>query len=867
MIFHIKVPTPNQGVIRSNSVHAPRQLSTSDIESQVPAPLTPKLLGGLFAPFRRISRGSTLTGQVTQPDTEPPLMRYAIEKPRSASASFYNLVRLPTRSRIGTTSAEQTPTEESLRALGLSLPPPPSSRARLDAFPRAASVSPSQSFQTPLADNLSLPLSASRLKIGMLTEPPSPVSKGSEDSRAVSEVEGRISSEAPTIRTATTTYEIYPVTSMPMPSLPVAKVPTIRRVDQALDLKLTIPDKAPSRVTQLESPANIVSQELAKRLDSPRRDRSRSPASSISSQGKRLPALPDGRKAIIFPPVSKNRRTRSKLSVDIGGPPPSIKDLDRLPPSTPPPAPPSTAPKLIKRRPSPRDQIPSDIYKRLSQDLASLVDPDTPPARQNALYNGMLTMLSEVMEGKGESAIGNPVGNFPMSSREKTYLEVFPIDPADPRHTSVSTGTATPVRSLTHSKFFPDEALTVLRSILPHQVDQVNTLSLLLETERLSTEVPRAELAISPQAEIALTERLNKKLHDLDDTDSIFEVEAIVNPMKPRKLSQTSLEILESLEEEFEDVRIQLEARPGSLETFSSLSFSSFSGSPGDAEKSTPQTSPVWRPSAEVAAAAGRMPSPSMSPETNNYDSPDRSSIVYTPQEMYPRSRSGSRVGLWSSIQPIEEEHRKPGLWRSESVGTTATSKREHGDFNFNLVPELPRLPSLSRKRVASDMEPRSNRQNLWKPTPIEEPSLWRPERNTTINHVTDEAGLWKPLKRAKSEGLWMSSAQKRNSIRIHKVWKYTDPVRYPSRSRTNDLPSTPDFNGLWRRSTSKRSTRSSGLWKTDRRSKFAAPGLMLPSLPFRLSSFGDEIEFIIDSRRSSRFSQASEVLQISIHF
>jgi hypothetical protein len=41
----------------------------------------------------------------------------------------------------------------------------------------------------------------------------------------------------------------------------------------------------------------------------------------------------------------------------------------------------------------------------------------------------------------------------------------------------------------------------------------------------------------------------------------------------------------------------------------------------------------------------------------------------------------------------------------------------------------------------------------------------------------------------------------------------------------------------------------------------------MLPSLPFRLSSFGDEIEFIIDSRPSSRFSQASEVLEVSIHF
>jgi hypothetical protein len=234
---------------------------------------------------------------------------------------------------------------------------------------------------------------------------------------------------------------------------------------------------------------------------------------------------------------------------------------------------------------------------------------------------------------------------------------------------------------------------------------------------------------------------------------------------------------------------------------------------------------------------------------------------------MYPRSRSGSRAALWSPVSPIEEERRKSGLWRSGSVGTNATTKREHGEFNFNLVPELPRLPSVSRKPVNADVEPRSNRLSLWKPTPIDEPSLWRPQRTTTVNHLPNEAGLWKPLKRAKSDGLWMNSAQKRNSIRIHKDWKYAASVRYPPRSQTDDLPSTPDFNGLWRRSTSKRNTRSSGLWKTDRRSKFAEQGLMLPSLPFRLSSFGDEIEFIIDSQRSSRYSQASEVLEMSIHF
>ena len=847
------------------------QRPMTDLESQVPAPLTPKFMGGLFAPFRRESRATTsLTGQVTEPDTEPPLMRYAIEKPRSASASFYNLVRLQTRSLPGASiaSSVQTPTDESLGALGFSLPPPPSNRAKFDAFPRVPSPALSQSLQTP---TLSLPLQAAKVTTGTLAEPPSPASKVSHESRDVSDMAGRLSSEAPTIRTtASTIYVNYPVTSMPMPVVPVARVPTIRKVDGSSDLKLTIPEKRSSRVMQIDPSPDIIPDEIVNRVDSSRRDKSRtgSPASSVSSQGKRLPALPDGRKSIIFPPVSKERRTRSKLSIDVTAPlsstpPPSFKDLERFPPSTPPPAPPSKPPKVIKRRPSPKDRIPSSLYKRLSQDLASLVDPETPPDRQSALYKGMLTILSEVMEPKAEKEPGMPMEDLLVPESQRFYLGAFPVEPEDPKHGSVSTATMTPIPSMAHSKFFPEEALSVLRSILPDQASHVNTLSSLLEMEQFPAGIPSAGPSVSGETETYLTERLNKKLHELDDADSTFEVEAIVNPMKPRKLSQSSLEILESLEEEFEDVRIQLDARPNS-DTFSSSSLSYVDESPRDGEKTTPQTSPVWRPSAEIVAAARKIPLPTFSPisrETSVYDSPDRSSIVsmtLTPREMYSRSRSESRAGLWSPISPIEEEQGS-GLWRTGSVN--ATTKREHREINFNVGDKLPRLSSISRRNVEPEVEPPSSHR-LWRPTPLDKPSLWRPKRAATISKAMEDAGrvgLWKPPRRSNSDGLWMSSIHKRNSIRIHREWQYSDSIGYPRRIRMDDFLPMPDFNGLWRRSTSKRNTIDDGLWKSNRQSKFAEQNSMLPSLPFRLSSFADEISFVIDSR-SSVYSLASDV-------
>ena len=844
------------------------QRPTTDLESQVPAPLTPKFMGGLFAPFRRESQATTsLTGQITEPDTEPPLMRYGIEKPRSASASFYNLVRLQTRSLPGASiaSSVQTPTDESLGALGFSLPPPPSNRAKFDAFPRVPSPAPSQSIQTP---TLSLPLQVAKVT-SSLVEPPSPASKVSQESRDVSDMAGRPYSEAPTIRTtASTIYVNYPVTSMPMPVFPVVRVPTIRKVDGASDLKLTIPEKRSSRVMQVDPSPDIVPDEIVNRVDSPHRDKSRagSPASSVSSQGKRLPALPDGRKSIIFPPVSKERRTRSKLSIDVTAPPsstppPSLKDLERLPPSTPPPAPPSNPPKVIKRRPPPKDRIPSSLYKRLSQDLASLVDPKTPPDRQSALYNGMLTILSEVMEPRAEKEPGTTMENLLVPESQKVYSGAFPIEPEDSKHGSVSTATMTPIPSMSHSKFFPEEALSVLRSILPDQAGHVNTLSSLLEKEQFHAGIPSAG---SGEIETYLTERLNKKLHELDDVDSTFEMEAIVNPMKPRKLSQSSLEILESLEEEFEDVRIQLDARPNSSKTFSSASLSYVDESPRDGEKTTPQTSPVWRPSAEIVAAARKIPLPTFSPisrETSVYDSPDGSSIVsmtLTPREMYAWSRSGSRAGLWSPVSPIEEEQGS-GLWRSGSIN--ATTKREHREINFNIGDKLPRLPSISRRSAEPEVEPPSGHR-LWRPPTIDKPSLWRPKRAATISKAMEDAGrvgLWKPPQRSNSDGLWIGSIHKRNSIRIHREWQYSDSIGYPRRIRMDDFLPMPDFNGLWRRSTSKRNTIGDSLWKSNRQSKFAEQNSMLPSLPFRLSSFADEISFVIDSR-SSIYSQASAV-------
>src|SRR5271170_1602860 len=143
-VYHVKVPTPSYIVLPSRRNLHPAVAEVAHLD-----PSGRQFVDDLFAPFKRGSGGTTsLTGAPTEPDSEPPLMRYGISsKPRSGLANEYNLIEIPisARSDQESTKAIKTPPRKLSKRGGNALmspdieitePPPVLSRAKMESFPR-----------------------------------------------------------------------------------------------------------------------------------------------------------------------------------------------------------------------------------------------------------------------------------------------------------------------------------------------------------------------------------------------------------------------------------------------------------------------------------------------------------------------------------------------------------------------------------------------------------------------------------------------------------------------------------------------------------------------------------------------------------
>jgi hypothetical protein len=766
------------------------------IFAQRPGP-APGFVRGVIAPFKRDSGGTaSVTGAPTELDKEPPLMRYAISKPTSGLTNTYNLVEVPnSRSDGNSIEGWKIPTLKS-GITGESDPPPEPKISQESATSSRSKVeTPTQEIIGP-----------SDIELEILTPPPQiqsfvtvgPISGFTEPNTAASFVSlspSRPKSIEPSIRTNASSFMSYPVTSMPMPLLPVGirkEVP--RKVDLAKDLKVTIPQSTSRNPPRIMEPTHDTPEKVLSDDEFTQEDNllalsreARENARSSPKLAKALPPTPDAlrKSRLIFPPVAKIR-DRSRLV------------NDTLPP-TPQDTPQSALPLLNDTLPKPhiprtrnshipiRDRIPLALKARLSRDLATIKNPSISSMEQTDVYTGVLAMLSEaVTETKeDEEDISRHLAKVRRSFAKRNIAdddamhELHQLSRAVYESQGVSDAILDIYASLSTTS--PSTAFAMLDELMEdHSPRSSRFNSVVAEPKDLGHRP-----SMLSEANSIIGRQLNQKLAEIEDPISSIELESLDFP-RFNTFSRRSMNILKELEEEFGLVDGRHSRRRDSTDTLSSLSTRWDDDNTRTTDEVSPSASPGWRPSAQISAAAARV-------IQSTVDGPV-SSIVFNVDD-------NSMEGTFSLRELSEFGHHSP-LERPNTAPVTQYQRQ-------NDLPDSVALPG-SREQdhghveddPAATLKIKSEGMLSMAPVTVQRVNLREMGRSLSKN-----GELWRPPPPLKPNqnigGLWKQDTTFADTKRIHRDINFNsddNESRLRTVSARTDVPivSLPDNSALW---------------------------------------------------------------------
>jgi len=361
-------------------------------------------------------------------------------------------------------------------------------------------------------------------------------------------------------------------------------------------------------------------------------------------------------------------------------------------------------------------------------------------------------------------------------------------------------------------------AMEMIQDMLDNPTPRASTiLSTIDEQSPISAGLTRSPSTMRSEAKSVIGQRLNKKLAEFEDPETVIDYNNVIIPRFSKTLSGSSLDILANLEEEFAKVGTQLKSlRHGSVETLSSLSTNSKSE-----DRSSVSTLRQARSDALVPASTHLVPPP------RRLGARDDDVVVDI------TVRSSGEFDLWTVESVVGS-----GLWSRQSF--FEPERKDPPSADLRTGSDAWAAPSLAKSSPETfNTRPTSAiiRGNLWtKPMPvppvISETGLWAlpSQAMTGPNHAQD-AFVPVELKRTE-QPKWMK-----------------EEISEVSHQST----------GLWSKSTPKEQRVTSGLWKREPTESISHPSL-LPLLPFASTNLFEDFSFVLEAQASVNYSETSNV-------
>ena len=677
-------------------------------------------------------------------------------------ANTYNFVEVPISGRSNSIDSWKIIPRKSNIIEDSTVPPEleiteasiPVSRAKVDVFPQQ-NIEPSQIKKSTTLPVVSRPPRIQSIPLMR------PITGFSDPNDATSFFNPRATprprSEQPSIRTNVSSFVSYPVTSLPMPIVPPGirkQVP--RKVESEKVLKVTIPQTNTPTIMQLtfDDSGRIMSGDFSKKESDLLRKVGETEVNpqvvTSAIQGKSMPPTPDtSRKSgLVFPPISK---IRSKLSIDTS-------------PTTPP-GPPRIPPPSVPRSGAPSVLSISDLSNfdnpvregttpalrfRFSRDLATTDSPEISPDGQSDMYDGVLAMLNEAISDtmEDEEDVSRHIESFRQSIREGSF-KTEDANQALHRLSQTARESQRVSRAMLGvywalSNVPRDTALEVIHNMLENPAQSKR--SSVFNEESTTFGHRWSKSSTWSESDSAIGKRLNEKLAEFEDPESVIEYDSLVIPRYEKTLSGSSIDIIEYLEEEFEhnDLRAKFPRR-NSTDTY--ISSSSFAQSDiQTADEATPATSPVWMPSARIAAAAKKVIQPKIPPTTDD-------AIFEHGNLMNWAVASEDPIRITDPVST--ETHNIPGLSTTQDAiqkdilrGIGWSGSRT---YSQNLAEESPLATQKLNTEIMQWLEPfpvkrvrigqNDTNDEINSESPSEIAVLWKP--TSPLSPTRDRQGLW----------------------------------------------------------------------------------------------------------------------------
>ena len=804
-----------------------------------------KISGGLFSIFRRASGGTTsVNGVPDEPDSEPPLRRYAISKPRASRPNIYGVVPLSARSDIGSLDSQQSQRNAAhkstitLDTLGLpaDTTETTTSRAKVEPFPRS---SPRTSKPMP-----PLPVPTSPPRIADFTLP-GPI-------KAFTDTSSIDSGRNPSPRPENSFEPLRPTKSRRHPLQPVGNLSPVqiieRTVDSPVDSPVTsianLPTAPFRRRKEVPGRKEVPSRKENQRkidvkdlkVSIPDLDKVEQPESKPGSTGRLfsddalkndLDLLTLSREvgkgnSVLNSPASASGNSFSAIQItDFAAPPRSIKkplpyrvnskkrdkrrskDIPqpRTPPRIPLPAPPrkkSLSSSRLPRLAGPpiRKKIPSKLKQRLSKDLESARNSDH--SNEEQVYTEVLELLSDVLADAAEDDvdISRHIKSIqqsltdPTVSEKDVKKELKQLSKAARQSKHASRAMLNIYSAL--STLPTEAALSLIEEVFenptraPSQKSRHTTRNRSSKESRRnrgSSESQHSTSKMFSEFDSELGRKLNEKLAKYEDPNSVIVYDNLLVPKMERSNSGSSMRILQNLDSEV-DLRLWASGQSRKSADSSTRSSIQFDDNIRVAEKAS--ASPLW------------MPSPKVWRRTENTETPKIPSPV---EDVVQPKIPGPAFSVSDYL--ADDDILSP------TVSGLSSSPGPRGWLALSFDDEPP-LTSLKFEAEPSKVEVR-------KAMPV------RSAPNQDIKVLSKQAGLWRPIpppqSTTQSRGLWNAPQETGKVVRRHRLLDFSSGPDSPMKPRfpvTAEESQTTEYesSGLWKLCSPVESPAPAPLWR-----------------------------------------------------